>query len=87
MRQLVDISQRSPVVLTNMEHLDGSIQWLSRSATAVFRSQPSQGIRLPRRYFLCLSLGRTIKALGILLSLIVLYYLIFSLITARKRWF
>ena len=42
---------RSPVELTNMEQLDGSIQWLSRSVAAVSQSQPGEGIRLPEQDF------------------------------------
>ncbi len=40
-------SQRPPVILTNLEQLAGSIEWLSRSIAAVSRSQPGEGIRLP----------------------------------------
>ena len=43
---------RTPVVLANMEQLDGSIQWLSRSVAAVSQSQPGANIRLPRQNFL-----------------------------------
>ena len=43
---------RTPVELTNMEQLDGSIQWLSRSVAAVSQSQPGEGIRLPEQDFL-----------------------------------
>ena len=43
---------RPPVVLANMEQLDGSIQWLSRSVAAVSQSQPGANIRLPRQNFL-----------------------------------
>ena len=38
---------RPAVELTNMEQLDGSIQWLSRSVVAVSQSQPGQNLRLP----------------------------------------
>ena len=43
---------RPPVVLTNMEQLDGSIQWLSRSVAAVSQSQPGASIRLPQPHYL-----------------------------------
>ena len=42
---------REPVALTNMEQLDGSIQWLSRSVAAVSQSQPGESIRLPQQDF------------------------------------
>ena len=41
------LSPRPPVELTNMAQLDGSIQWLSRSVTAVSQSQPGDRIQLP----------------------------------------
>lgn len=43
---------RPPVELTNMEQLDGSIQWLSRSVAAVSQSQPGENIRLPEPDYL-----------------------------------
>ncbi len=43
---------RPPVELKNMEQLDGSIQWLSRSVAAVSQSQPGESIRLPQQDFL-----------------------------------
>ena len=43
---------RPPVELKNMEQLDGSIQWLSRSVAAVSQSQPGESIRLPKQDFL-----------------------------------
>ncbi len=43
---------RPPVELKNMEQLAGSIEWLSRSVTAVSQSQPGRGIRLPEQDFL-----------------------------------
>ena len=43
---------RQPVLLTNMEQLDGSIQWLSRSVAAVSQSQPGESLRLPQQDFL-----------------------------------
>ena len=43
---------RPPKELTNMAQLDGSIEWLSRSATAVSNSQPGEGIRLPEPDYL-----------------------------------
>ena len=45
-------SNRPPVELKNMEQLDGSIQWLSRSVAAVSQSQPGESIRLPKQDFL-----------------------------------
>ena len=49
---LTKLFPRTPVELNNMEQLDGSIQWLSRSAAAVSQSQPGEGIRLPEQDFL-----------------------------------
>ena len=49
---LTKLFPRTPVELTNMEQLDGSIQWLSRSVAAVSQSQPGEGIRLPEQDFL-----------------------------------
>ena len=43
---------RQPQELTNMEQLDGSIQWLSRSVAAVSQSQPGENIRLPEPDYL-----------------------------------
>ena len=43
---------RPPVALANMEQLDGSIQWLSRSVAAVSQSQPGANLRLPQQNFL-----------------------------------
>ena len=45
--ELSKLAPRPPVELTNMEQLDGSIQWLSRSVAAVSQSQPGEGISLP----------------------------------------
>ena len=42
---------RPPVLLTNVEQLEGSIQWLSRSVAAVSQSQPGDSIRLPQQDF------------------------------------
>ena len=50
--ELSKLAPRPPVELTNMEQLDGSIQWLSRSVVAVSQSQPGQGIRLPQPDYL-----------------------------------
>ena len=50
--ELTKLAPRPPVELTNMEQLDGSIQWLSRSVVAVSQSQPGQGIRLPQPDYL-----------------------------------
>ena len=43
---------RQPVALANMTQLEGSIQWLSRSVSAVSQSQPGANIRLPLQNFL-----------------------------------
>ena len=43
---------RPPVLLTNMGQLEGSIEWSSRSVTAVSQSQPDDSIRLPQQDFL-----------------------------------
>ena len=51
MNALRELSPREPVVLTNMAQLEGSIEWLSRSVTAVSQSQPGEGIRLPEQNF------------------------------------
>ncbi len=47
MSELDKLAPRKAVELTNMEQLDGSIQWLSRSVSAVSQSQPGDTIRLP----------------------------------------
>ena len=52
MSELAKLAPRQPVELTNMEQLDGSIQWLSRSVAAVSRSQPGENIRLPQPDYL-----------------------------------
>ena len=46
--ELSKLAPRPPVELTNMEQLEGSIQWLSRSVAAVSQSQPGDNIRLPQ---------------------------------------
>ena len=43
---------RPPVLLANMEQIEGSIEWLSRSVAAVSQSQPGDSIRLPAQDFL-----------------------------------
>ncbi len=50
--ELTKLAPRSPVELTNMEQLDGSIQWLSRSVAAVSQSQPGDRIQLPKPDYL-----------------------------------
>ena len=50
--ELTKLAPRPPVELSNMEQLDGSIQWLSRSVAAVSQSQPGENIRLPRPDYL-----------------------------------
>ena len=52
MGELSRLAPRPPVELTNMAQLDGSIQWLSRSVTAVSQSQPGDSIRLPQPDYL-----------------------------------
>ena len=49
---LAKLALRAPVELSNMTQLDGSIQWLSRSATAVSQSQPGDSISLPPQDYL-----------------------------------
>ena len=50
--ELSKLAPRPPVELTNMEQLDGSIQWLSRSVAAVSQSQPGDSLRLPQPDYL-----------------------------------
>ena len=50
--ELTKLAPRPPVELTNMAQLDGSIQWLSRSVSAVSQSQPGENIRLPQPDYL-----------------------------------
>ena len=52
MGELTKLAPRQPVELTNMAHLDGSIQWLSRSVAAISQSQPGGRIRLPEQSYL-----------------------------------
>ena len=52
MSKLAELAPRQPVELTNMEQLEGSIQWLSRSVAAVSQSQPGDSIRLPEPDYL-----------------------------------
>ncbi len=52
MSALAKLAPRQPIELTNMEQLDGSIQWLSRSVAAVSQSQPGDSIRLPEPGYL-----------------------------------
>ena len=52
MSALAKLATRQSVELTNMEQLDGSIQWLSRSVAAVSNSQPGDNIRLPETDYL-----------------------------------
>ncbi|MYC32799.1 MAG: VWA domain-containing protein [Chloroflexi bacterium] len=52
MNMLARLGPRPPQLLTNLEQLDGSIQWLARSVAAISRSQPGEGIRLPEQDFL-----------------------------------
>ena len=50
--ELSKLAPRPPVVLSNVEQLDGTIQWLSRSMISVVRSQPGESIRLPHPDYL-----------------------------------
>ncbi len=43
---------RPAMLLANMEQMEGSIEWLSRSVAAVSQSQPGDSIRLPAQDFL-----------------------------------
>ena len=52
MSKLAELAPRQLQELTNMEQLEGSIQWLSRSASAVSNSQPGDSIRLPEPDYL-----------------------------------
>lgn len=52
MTELNKLAPRTAIELTNMEQLDGSIQWLSRSVAAVSQSQPGDNIRLPEPDYL-----------------------------------
>ncbi len=52
MSALNELAPRAAIELTNMEQLDGSIQWLSRSVAAVSQSQPGEAIRLPEPDYL-----------------------------------
>ena len=50
--ELTKLAPRAPVELTSMEQLEGSIEWLSRSAAAVSQSRPGDSIRLPQPDYL-----------------------------------
>ena len=50
--ELSKLAPRPPIELTNMEQLDGSIEWLSRSVAAVSQSRPGDSIQLPRPDYL-----------------------------------
>ncbi len=52
MSALNNLAPRAAIELTNMEQLNGSIQWLSRSVAAVSQSQPGEAIRLPEPDYL-----------------------------------
>ena len=52
MEELTRLAPRPPRELTNLAQLEGSIQWLSRSASAVSQSQVGDSIRLPPQDFL-----------------------------------
>ena len=48
---LTSLFPRTSVKRNNMEQLDGSIQWLSRTVAKVSQSQPGEGIRLLEQDF------------------------------------
>ena len=50
--ELSRLAPRPPRELTNLAQLEGSIQWLSRSASSVSQSQVGDSIRLPPQDFL-----------------------------------
>ena len=52
MAMLNTLGPRPAQLLTTLEQLDGSIQWLARSVAAVSQSQPGESIRLPQQDFL-----------------------------------
>ena len=52
MSSLAKLAPRAAVELTNMEQLEGSIEWLSKSVAAVSVSQPGENIRLPQPDYL-----------------------------------
>ena len=52
MADLRQLSPREPKELTNMEQLEGSIEWLSRSVAAISQSQVGDRIRLPEPDYL-----------------------------------
>ena len=52
MNMLAKLGPRVPQLLTSLEQLDGSIQWLARSVATVSQSQPGDNIRLPQQDFL-----------------------------------
>ena len=52
MEMLNKLGPRPAKLLTNLEQLEGSIQWLAHSAAAVSQSQPGDSLRLPPQDFL-----------------------------------
>ena len=52
MSELAKLAPREPKELTNMEQLEGSIEWLSRSVAAISQSQVGDRIRLPEPDYL-----------------------------------
>lgn len=52
LEMLDTLGPRPAQLLTTLEQLDGSIQWLARSVAAVSQSQPGEAIRLPQQDFL-----------------------------------
>ena len=52
MSELAKLAPREPKELKNMEQLEGSIEWLSRSVAAISQSQVGDSIRLPEPDYL-----------------------------------
>ena len=52
MEMLNTLAPRPAQLLTTLEQLEGSIQWLAHSAAAVSQSQPGDSLRLPAQDFL-----------------------------------
>ena len=54
MDMLNTLGPRPAQLLTTLEQLDGSIQWLAKSVAAVSQSRPGDSLRLPQQDFLSL---------------------------------
>ena len=52
LNELSKLAPRPPQELTTLAQLEGSIEWLSHSASSVSKSQPGDSIRLPPQDFL-----------------------------------